>query len=218
MSVDFKSALQGGTSPERPRTHAEINEYRRITLMEGAIISMAKHGVEGTTLKTICDAAGASRGLTGHYFDSKEVLIAEAFKHLFHSATESVAAEIERMAPKTKLERLRALPAALFSDKVFNPTSRDAFLSFWHEVRFNPLVKDANADLYEPYLGRVEKMFSEAAEEAGVSLDAQEAAVGLAALMDGFWLGMSIHNQSITHERSIALCHAYIGEHVSGKS
>ena len=50
---------------KRPRTHAEINEYRRRTLIEGALRSLAERGVAGTTVATISKEAGASRGLLG---------------------------------------------------------------------------------------------------------------------------------------------------------
>ena len=197
---------------QRPSTHAEINEFRRIGLMEGTITSMAEFGVAGTTLKPICDAAGASRGLTGHYFASKEALVAEAFKHLFNSLTEQVAKETAKIGPHSKSDQLRALPTVLFSDKVFTKRNRGAFLSFWHEVRFNPLVKKANRELYTDYAKRVESYFAEAAAEAGIQIDARNAALGLIALMDGLWLGLSIHDKVLSQKQATELCQRFIDD------
>lgn len=201
---------------QRPSTHAEINEFRRIGLMEGTITSMAEFGVAGTTLKTICDAAGASRGLTAHYFASKETLVAEAFKHLFDTLTNQVAMETAKLGPQSKLAQLRAIPTVLFSDKVFTKRNRGAFLSFWHEVRFNPLVKKANRELYTSYANRVESYFREAAQEAGIEIDSRNAALGLIALMDGLWLGLSIHDKVLSQKQATDLCQRFIDEYLPG--
>jgi TetR/AcrR family transcriptional repressor of bet genes len=194
---------------QRPRTHAEINDFRRRALMEGAIESMAVHGVAGTTVQTICTLAGASRGLIGHYYDSKEALMAEAFKHLFDDVAQQVRKRVEAQGGGPTA-RLKAMPAALFSPKVLTKTNRDAFLSFWHEVRFNDLVRKANKQLYVDYANRVEALFAEAAREQGVALDARKAALGLIGLSDGLWLGLSIHGQMISSHQAADMCLMFI--------
>lgn len=195
---------------KRPRTHAEINDFRRRALMEGAIESMAVHGVGGTTVQTICSLAGASRGLIGHYFDSKEALIAEAFTYLFTNVAAEVARQLGSADDGAAVGRLRALPRALFSPEVFTQTNRDAFLSFWHEVRFNELVRKANKALYVGYAQRTEDLFASAAAEVGVTLDARRAALGLIGLSDGMWLGLSIHGQMMSPSQASDMCLLFI--------
>jgi len=195
---------------KRPRTHAEINDFRRRGLMEGAIESMAINGVSGTTVQTICAYAGASRGLISHYFDSKEALMAEAFKHLFSGVAEEIRRQMDASNDSSALARLRLLPRALFSKRVFTQMNRDAFLSFWHEVRFNDLVSRANKELYVGYRGRVEDLFADAAKENGVKIDARKAAIGFIGLSDGLWLGMSIHGQTTSPAQATDLCLMFI--------
>lgn len=180
--------------------------------MEGTIQSMAENGVSLTTVKTISAAADASRGLIGHYFESKEVLIAEAFKYLFRSVSDQVKAHVVSSGAQTANERLRATPQALFSDDVFTKCNRDAFLSFWHEVRFNKLMREANQELYNRYIENMESAFSDAAEEIGIEIDSHHAALGLIALSDGLWLGLSIHGQLLSPTEAIGQCHRYIEE------
>ena len=60
----------------RPRTHPEIQEFRRKALIEATIASLARHGVAHTTVRMICAAAGISSGLLTHYYDSKDELMA----------------------------------------------------------------------------------------------------------------------------------------------
>lgn len=195
---------------ERPRTHAEINVFRRRALMEGTIASLARHGVGGTTVQTITEEAGVSRGLIGHYFDSKDELIAEAFRHLFSEVGRQVRRELDRRGGDSATSRLFAFPEALFSSNVFTPLNRHAFLSFWHEVRFNDLVRKANRELYRDYIARMAGLFERAAAEGGVSIDGRAAALGLVALTDGLWLGLSIHDRVMSSAQATELCHAYL--------
>lgn len=213
--VATKTRKPARSGPERPRTQPEINAFRRRALMEGTIRSMAENGVAGTTVQTICEAAGASRGLIGHYFESKEALVAEAFKYLFESVSEQVRQHVRAQGAKTAVERLRAMPVALFSPQVFTRHNRDAFLSFWHEVRFNPLVRKANRELYRSYIRRTETLFEDAAAERELTIDARRAALGLIALSDGLWLGLSIHDQVLSPQQATDHCLLFIEERLT---
>lgn len=196
---------------ERPRTLPEINEFRRKALIEGCIESMATYGIGGTTVKTICEAAGASRGLISHYFDSKDDLVAAALKHLYESIAENVGKAVENSGPSA-VDKLHALPRAIFSDPVFKDENLTAFLGFWHEVRFNAAVREVNSGLYEAYIGRIETLFIDAARELGKEIDTRSAALGIVVLCDGLWLGMSIHDRVASPEQAIGIGCRYIDQ------
>ncbi|GAB5467153.1 MAG: TetR family transcriptional regulator C-terminal domain-containing protein [Rhodospirillales bacterium] len=198
------------TAATRPRTQVEINRFRRLALMEGTIESMASHGVAATTVQTITSAAGVSRGLIGHYFDNKEALIAEAFRHLFQEVGVILTAELGRRCGDDAAAQLAAFPEILFSPAVFTPRNRNAFLSFWHEVRFNDLVRRANRELYRDYIDRMTQIVAAAAAAQGLEIDARETALGFIALTDGLWLGLSIHDRLITAAQATDLCRSYL--------
>ncbi|MBB3064160.1 MULTISPECIES: TetR family transcriptional regulator C-terminal domain-containing protein [Limibacillus] len=202
------------TATLRPRTHPEINEFRRRALIEGTIRSLAEHGVGGTTVRTICEAAGSSRGLIGHYYNSKEDLLAAAFQHLFNTISEQVHEAVSRSGPSA-VARLKTVPSALLTPPVFTELNRHAFLSFWHEVRFNTSVRKANRQLYRDYIDRVETLFEDAAQEAHVQIDYRRAALALIGLMDGLWLGLSIHDKVISQKQAIDICHQYINQQLT---
>ncbi len=195
----------------RPRTHAEINEYRRKSFIEGALRSLAEHGVSGTTVATICKAAGSSRGLLGHYFSSKDEVMVAALEYLFGQIADTVRRSLDEF-DGTEVERLMALPAALFNPTVFTELNRTAFLALWHETRFNMQVRKANRRLYRDYVDRMERLFHAAAVEADIELDAHRAALGLIALSDGLWLGLSIHDNVTTNEQAVQICQIYIAQ------
>ncbi len=192
----------------RPRTHAEINEFRRNALIESTIESLAELGVGGTSVRSICSGADSSRGLIAHYFHSKEEMLEAAFRHLYTSVSQHVLDTQDRaVGPQAKLH---ALPQSVFSPEVFSPKIRNAFLTFWHEIRFNPFVRHANRELYGNYKKRTEEYFRLAARERSIDIDAHQAAIGLVAMIDGLWLVISIFDKLVTRETAIAVCRNYI--------
>lgn len=212
MPIGSNSALPR----ERPRTHAEINEYRRRALLEGAIRSFAEHGVAGTTNRTICEAAGVSSGLIQHYFESKEKLVAAAFTHLFESFAAAVAERVDAAGP-TAADRLRALPRAILSPDLATDEVRNAFLTFWHEIRFNELVRAENKEFYAGYMARMRTLFEEAAAERGRPADADRATKGLVCLLDGLWLNLTMAKPVLSAREADAICQRYIDHELGGE-
>jgi TetR/AcrR family transcriptional repressor of bet genes len=193
----------------RPHTQVEINEFRRQMLIDGTIKSMAEKGVAGTTVRSICAGAESSRGLIGHYYASKEELVAEAFRHLFTRLTRQVR-EAQTRAGGSALDWLKALPKFLFSPQVFTDENRYAFLAFWHEIRFNPAVRKVNQELYLDYTKRTQNLFARAAEECEVAIDYRSAGTGFVALTDGLWLELSIDDKVVSRAKAIELCQRYV--------
>ncbi len=193
----------------RPRTQPEIQEFRRKALIEATIASLARHGVAHTTVRMICGAAGISSGLLGHYYDSKDELMAAAFHHLFSEVTRKVQ-RLQAKAGDAPYARLKAMPPAIFSTSVCNTLNRHAFLAFWHEIRVSRPVREVNRRLYSDYTQRMQALFTAAAAERGRRIDSESAAIGYIALVDGLWLELSIDDRAVSHERAIALCLAYI--------
>src|ERR1700722_16436291 len=69
-----------GTAVRLPRKHnpSRIAEERKRDLIQAAIRDIAAHGYDAVTVATICEEAGFSRGLIGHYFSGKDDLLHEA--------------------------------------------------------------------------------------------------------------------------------------------
>jgi AcrR family transcriptional regulator len=195
----------------RPTSQPEINEFRRQCLIEGTLRSLATHGIAGTSIRTITAAAGVSHGLARHYFPTKDELLIETFRHLCDGISEQVR-KAEREGPDSPIDRLKATPRAVFSPPAFDAVNRLAFLEFWHEIRQNKVMRDIHRDLYAGYRRRVAKMFREAAHDAGTTIDARNAAIGLLALLDGLWLELSLDDTSFTREQAMRISDLYIDQ------
>lgn len=205
------------TSSKRPGTQPEINEFRRRRLVEATIALLAEKGVAGATVRAITAAADTSHGLIGHYYATKDDLLVAALQHLFTTVGDEIGRQIAR-AGDDPVVRLKAMPKAMFSSQVLSEQTLSAFLALWHEIRFNPTVREANSQLYVGYRQRSQIHFERAAEKLGVTLDAEAAATGLIALVDGLWLELSIGAGTITPRKAVALCHAYIDHQLGLKA
>lgn len=200
------------TSPqpaERPRTHPEINAQRRIDLIEGTIRSVAAHGLAGTTVQTISAAAGASRGLVAHYYGNKGELLVAAYRHLCDTIAQTMG-DAARASGKAAADRIDAMLQAVFGPPIFEPVKLSAFLTFWHEARTDPAMAAINHELYRDYRAVVARLFERAGVERGVTVDARIAAIGLIALIDGFWVELTIDPEAFSVADALATCRAYV--------
>ncbi len=196
------------------KTNSRISQERKEALIKGTINSLADKGVAGTTISTICDASGSSRGLIAHYFGSKEALLAQALKHVYSTVSLSIYKKMDK-PELTARERLNLFPEALFSRTVFTQKNRSVFLCLWHETRFNKIIRTTNKNLYRGYVSRMEHLFYQAAIENtndhdGLEEKSRAAAIGLISLSDGLWLGMSIHDGLISSTCAIDRCREFV--------
>lgn len=197
------------TSRRRPRSQPEINAQRRVDLVEGAIRSVARHGLAGTTVQTIAAASGASRGLVAHYYGNKGGLLLAAYRHLCDSIAQHMG-EVARASGPAATARLHAMMAAVFAPPIFEPVKLAAFMSFWQEARTNSAMAAINHELYRDYRAVVARLFERAAAERGATVDGHGAALGLIALIDGFWVELTIDPSAFSVDQARAVCRDYI--------
>lgn len=197
-----------GKTPAR-RTQPENRKFRRASLLAAAIITVARHDIAGATVDRICTQAGASRGLLGHYFDSKEDLLLAALSHWFRQALD-IKREIARHPGWAAEEKLRKIAYASFEPPLYDWHIAAAWQAFTNASRYNPAYagpirsasRDANA--------LVAPLFAEAARDRGTRIDPNAAAVGLYILDDGLWNSLATGKDGLTAETARSYCDAYI--------
>jgi TetR/AcrR family transcriptional regulator, transcriptional repressor of bet genes len=160
---------------------------RRQDLIRGTIKSIANLGYNNSTVQTICEAAGLSRGLIGHYFKGKDDLLIEAFRHMCAQADEDTRQAI-RAVGEDPLQRLIAATAVTFR----SAASRDSalvWLACCGAAPWNKSMTELHNRLYRRYRVWIERMMDQAARERGIKIDAKRAALMYAQMIDGFWIG-----------------------------
>src|ERR1700722_6351902 len=102
------------------RKPSRIAEERKRDLIQAAIRDIAAHGYDAVTVATICERAGFSRGLIGHYFAGKDDLLLEAVKTVASDLGAAIRSAA-RAAGDDSAARLHALITASFTPPGFAP-------------------------------------------------------------------------------------------------
>ena len=160
---------------------------RRQDLIDGTIRSIAEHGYANSTVQTICESVGLSRGLIGHYFQGKDDLLIEAFRHMCARSDERMRLAIDAVG-EDPLQRLLAATRVTFE----SASSRDnalVWLACCGVAPWNGSMTELHNRLYRRYRAWIERMIGQAAAERGIALNAKRAALTYAQMVDGFWIG-----------------------------
>jgi TetR/AcrR family transcriptional repressor of bet genes len=172
---------------------------RRLDLIQGTIRSIATLGYNNSTVQTICEAAGLSRGLIGHYFKGKDDLLLEAFRYLVGRADEETRTAV-RAVGNDPLHRLLAATEATFNRAIEDREGGMVWLACWGVAPWVPEMHELQRKLWRRYRNWVERMIAQAADERGLKVDAKRAALTYAQMVDGFWLGWLSDNEAYSPE------------------
>lgn len=164
----------------------ETADVRRQALVVAAETVLAREGVGGTSVRTICAEAGVSPGLLRHYFEGVDDLIAAAYEAVSQRIDDALDAALEAAEP-TPRARLLAYLGASFAPPVLDPRLLAAWIGFWSLVKTKPRIAAIHAASYADFRTRLEKLLSEAG-----AADTRLAAIALTATVDGLWLELCL--------------------------
>ncbi|MEN3350797.1 MAG: TetR/AcrR family transcriptional regulator, transcriptional repressor of bet s [Bradyrhizobium sp.] len=168
--------------------------------------AIAEHGYKDVTVATICEAAGFSRGLIGHYFPGKDALLLHAVGEVakdFEQATRSAA----EAAGPDPLDRLHAVVTASFRAPVFTPERVLVWVALASTSRWSPELADIYQQLYRPYRRGLANLMRRAAEARGVRINADRLAMTLTQLTEGMWAGWAADPKTVSSAEGEAACH-----------
>jgi TetR/AcrR family transcriptional regulator, transcriptional repressor of bet genes len=179
---------------------------RRRDLIEGAIGSIADLGYNNISFQTICEAAGVSRGLIGHYFDSKSDLLQEVFRLLVSEFIEESRRSVHE-AGEDPVRRLLAL--VKFSTR-WNDARSKVWLAYYAAAKWSPAMLEVYIPRWRRFRRQTEELIAKAARQRGVELDARIAALTLCQLLDGLWLGGVMDPKAYTFQDAERACRDYL--------
>lgn len=181
---------------------------RRQDLVQGTIRSIAALGYANSTVQTICEAANVSRGLIGHYFDGKDALLLEAFRHLCDKQDAEMKEAIHA-AGEDALDRLMTATKVSFQ----SAASRDnalVWLALSGVAPWNPQITELYHTLYRRYRSWIERMMVQAARDRGITLNARHAALTYVQMVDGFWIGWLMDHEAYSLEEATEIVCAWL--------
>ena len=177
--------------------------------------AIAEHGYKDVTVATICEAAGFSRGLIGHYFPGKDALLLHAVGEVAKDFEQATRAAAEAAGPDP-LDRLHAVVTASFSAPVFRPERVLVWVALASTSHWSPELADIYRQLYRPYRRGLAHLMRRAADARGVRINADRLAMTLTQLTEGMWAGWAADPKTVSSAEGEAACHdlldAFLGK------
>lgn len=174
----------------------ESADTRRDALIAACAASLARHGVPGTSVRSICTAAGVSPGLLRHYYDGIDALTAATYRSTGERVQKALADAVVA-APPTPRKRLLAYLTASFAPPIADPELLATWLAFWALTKTDAQIAKLHSEIYRDYRADLEALL--AACQPG---DHRLAAVALTALVDGLWLELSLGDAPFSQEEA----------------
>ncbi len=174
-------------------------------LIEATLRSIAEHGHRRTTVRTIAEIAGVTPGLVTHYFDGKDELLFEAYRHFKDRALAVHLSEADRAEP----DPVGRLEAFVRSVLFFNG-ARAEQMRIWAGF-VDLVITDSNAAAvqtatHDRFIREISNCVIRIHRLRGESLSADAAsrvALGINSVIDGIWLERSLNPSRMTPEEAL---------------
>lgn len=171
---------------DRKPYRRESEDKRRQALITATLALAAEGGAKAATVRAIAERAGVTAGLIRHYFQSKENLVAEAYRHHMTVMNDDSAAVLA-YAPKDPLARLTAFVAASLKPPVLDRDVVVRWASFLQETRDNPVMLDIHHQTYHAYRDQLQALIAAIPGERSPA-ELRQLAIAANAVIDGLWL------------------------------
>jgi TetR/AcrR family transcriptional regulator, transcriptional repressor of bet genes len=191
-------------TPARQPFRREPPDQRRSDLIAACAHCLARFGAHGTSVRTICTAAGVSPGLLRHYFAGVDDLIAATYR----DTGERVQAALDdavAIAPENPRARLLAYLTASFAPPIAHPDLLATWLAFWSLTKTDARIAAVHADIYCDYRTDLEALINDMK-----SGDHRLTAIALTALVDGLWLELSLGEAPFTAAEAAELAERWL--------
>ena len=166
--------------------HRAPEGERRQELIEATLDCISEFGLKGATVRQIAIRAGVTAGLVRHYFESKDQMVAEAYRAVIASLTDK-ASQVEG-DPET---RLREFIAINLTEPVADSRSISLWAAFISQVRVDPVLAEIHREGYLAFRNTLQELLADFLAAKGKPADAETCrafAIAINGLVDGLWV------------------------------
>jgi AcrR family transcriptional regulator len=165
-------------------------------------------GVDGCSVRKICDTASMAVGLINYHFGTLNDLLAAAYLDLAFSLMDEAILKSQNTAlPR---QRLSIFIKETFSDSVMQRKILRAWVVFWGMIDRAPQIKDAHDASNQAFRVFLEQSFSELDKAHTVKPTPRLAAIGLTAIIDGLWLEWCLSSETFSADEAVLLCEHWV--------
>jgi TetR/AcrR family transcriptional repressor of bet genes len=195
--------------PRKRSKPSVIAVERRRDLQDAAIRCIADKGYAAVTVAMICDDAGFSRGLIGHYFKGKDELVLEAISRSTTQLAEATRRLVDA-AGSDPADRLHAVVRSSFSPPGFTPNQAAVWISLASNARWIPALGEMYRQLWQDFCAGIAGLFQRAAAQYKLAVDAKGAALMISRMIEGFWIGWVANPDMMTVAEAEHACHTLV--------
>jgi TetR/AcrR family transcriptional repressor of bet genes len=184
---------EGRRSRQKKTGRTESPEVRRAQLIQATIDSIAKHGMAGTTVKTVSQIAGLSTGIVNFHFQSKKNLFDETLRFLAEEHHDRWKSQLAKYG-LTSAEKLLAIADAHFHPEICNIRKLTVWFGFFGECiyrrTYRSLVRDIDSERWQVSVDLCRAIRDEGGYE---DIDPKSVVRNLEALYDGYFLNILMY-------------------------
>lgn len=182
-----------------------MQPIRRQQLIHATLSAVNELGFADASIIQIAQRAGVSTGIISHYFKGKHGLIEATMRYLLQQLADSIASNI-KVAENTPEQRLMAIVKANFSSSQTDKAAMKTWLEFWTNSLHQPNLQRLQNVNHHRLHSNIKFEFSKKMPTEQAEIAAQ----GLAALIDGFWLRGALMKTSFNTDIPIQICSEFI--------
>lgn len=166
--------------------HRAPEAERRQELIDATLDCIAEFGLRGATVRQIAVRAGVTGGLVRHYFESKDHMIAAAYRQvLANFATNAETVEGDARV------RLREFIVRNLTAPIADSRSLSLWASFISQVRVDPVLAAIHREGYLGFRSELQRLIGVFLKAHGRDAREEECrryAIAINGLIDGLWL------------------------------
>jgi len=177
-------------------------------LIQATLDSLMQEGVDGCSVRKICEKAEMAVGLINYHFGTLNDLLAAAYLDLaFRLLDEAIEKSQRTLDPR---QRLSVFIQETFSNSVMQRKILRAWVVFWGMIDRAPQIKEAHDSSNQAFRIFLEQSFSELNQIQPVKPSPRLAAIGLTAIIDGLWLEWCLSSEIFSADEAVILCEQWV--------
>ncbi len=178
-------------------------------MIDAALTVIAEDGLSQLTLAKVAGRAGLTAAMVNFHFKSKSDLLLATLRGLATEFQDRIASAVAH-APDDPLAKLNALIDANFDPVLSAPSKIAVWYAFWGETQARAEYQAVCGESDAAYDRLAQALVRQAAERAGLAVDAEALAQGLIGLIDGQWQSLLAAPVAFDRDRARDLCRRYL--------
>ena len=201
------------TAENHSNTQRPVYNKAQAKLIQATLDSLMQEGIDGCSVRKICERAGTAVGLINYHFGTLNDLLAAAYLDLAYTLMDQAI----KKSHKTELPRqqLSFFIHETFGDAVLQRKILRAWVVFWSMIDRAPQIKIAHDISNQAFRVFLEQSFMALNNLQPVKPSPRLAAIGLTAIIDGLWLEWCLSSDSFNSSEfnateAILLCEQWV--------